>query len=270
MDYSTYNRILAALSAALLVWSNSAHGARILAVTANQELVTVSNEELGRRWQLNDTLCLFQQKREIACGFVGRLTTSEVVVKLETRQVRVVPGHEVELRRNVRHPSSTTVETVAKTKESANFDITLGVVAGLNYLFVPVPQFQVALGRSFSLGIEPLYASFDLNNAAIRAYGGFINLSYYYTHFAFRGLLFNVGGGMYNIEVTRTTGTQKQSPIAMNATVQWRGKAHWGLGVDIGVGAGLQAVFADDVLNGVATEFNGVLPLFTLYLGYSF
>jgi hypothetical protein len=51
-------------------------------------------------------------------------------------------------------------------------------------------------------------------------------------------------------------------------SAQWRGKALWGLGLDIGLGAGAQYVFTG--ARTVTSGFVGLLPLFTAYLGYSF
>ena len=66
---------------------------------------------------------------------------------------------------------------------------------------------------------------------------------------------------------------QKGFSLSGEATVGWRGKAHWALGIDIGVAAGFQYVAEDSTFaSAVATanDFHGILPLFQLSLGYSF
>jgi len=65
--------------------------------------------------------------------------------------------------------------------------------------------------------------------------------------------------------------TEKPTPFAAQATLQWRGHAHWGLGLDIGVGAGFQ--WLQEIVDPQFTlrhDFKGLLPLLTVYLGYSF
>lgn len=258
----------------LLLPAAASAASRVLSVTSNQEQVTVSYDDIGRRWQLNDSLCLFQNKRELACGFVGRLTSTEIVVKISTRAYRILPGQGVELRRDVRYPSSMSSNEMAVARDNPKLDVSLGLMAGFNY-FYPTAQLQFALFRTMAIGIQPLYAKFSLVDGDVQAVGGFVNFSYYYTHYPFRGFFVNAGAGFYSITETTSTMQAKLTPLALTATAQWRGKPHWGLGIDIGVGVGLQVVLADSKVatstgGTIDNRFSGLLPVFNLYLGYSF
>ncbi len=256
----------------MAICSASAWGNRVLSVTSNEEQVTLTNEATGRRFKLNESVCLVKNGKELACGFIGRLSESSLVVKIESRSYKVAPGYDVVLQRETRHPSSMASSEMAVARDNPKLDIALGPVAGWNYLFPLVPAVQFAVTRTFSLGVDFRYAKSTNLGVSSEAMGLMVNLNYFHTHYAFRGLIFNAGVGLYNINLSyndgTTTTTEKISPLAFQATVGWRGKPHWGLGIDIGLAGGLQYVTKAPA--GVfINEFSGVLPLISLYLGYS-
>ncbi len=257
--------ILAILNVAPTAWAN-----RVLSVTSNGEQVTLTNEATSKRWQLNESLCLFKADTELACGFVGRLTETNLVVKIESRDYKIYPGNDVQLRRETRHPSSAATSEMAVAKNNPRFDVSLGPVAGNNYFFPLVPTLQFAPTRTFSLGVDFRWARFINAGVTARCVGFMATLNYFHTHYAFRGLTFSLGVGMYSLNVSDATSSASTTPLAVQALVGWRGKPHWGLGVDIGLAGGLQYVAAKSTVSSFVNEFRGLLPVVALYLGYSF
>jgi hypothetical protein len=237
---------------------------RVLSVSGRS--ISVSNSARST-WAADDSVCLYQSRVAVACGQVERVGDADLRILAETAP-RVAVGDRVYLRPNVRHPASSSVTEVYEDIEPSKIaDFSAGVAVGPNY-FYPTAHIQFALGRQISIGVMPIFVNYDQKNTNVRAYGGFATLNYYLTHSTFRGLYFQGGGGFYNI--TNTVGTTQEtlSPGAVMGSVQWRGRALWGLGLDIGVGAGAQYVFKG--AQTVTSSFKGFLPMFTAFLGYSF
>jgi hypothetical protein len=266
--------------AGFLVVPVAARAAQVLSVTSNQEQVTVSYETSGNRaWQLNDDICLYTGKRELLCGFVGRMTAETLTVAVTTRQIRAITGQKVALSRGPRRPASVAAaggEAVSgggeerrlfEPKERKRVDIALGFNAGLNYYY-PTLTAQLGLGRTISLGLQGLFAKFSTSGVDVSAFGVFGLVTYYHTHFPFRGLFFQGGPGLFSIRLNDGVQTDEQSPIAFQAQVGWRGKAHFALGFDLGVGLGVLYVTRTNAPV-IPISFSGVMPLFNAFLAYS-
>lgn len=153
-----------------------------------------------------------------------------------------------------------------KTQDS--FDIALGLTAGHNY-FYPNMHFQLALTRNWSLGLMPVYASYTQNNNSVKFYGGFATLTYYHTHFAFKGFNFELGAGYFSIGAkTDTIAEQTVNPVAVKLTAGWRGRAVIGVPVDIGASLGGQYVFLDTAPLDIS--YKKLLPMLSVYVAYPF
>lgn len=253
--------ILAAL------WLSQGASAADKVLYVGGESVTVTNNT-GENFSTNDSVCLYQARHIVACGDIDRIDRKEMSIHTETTPSKVAIGERVYVRPNIRRPSSDSVNEVYEGVEPRkNFDISAGVDVGPSYFF-PTAHIQVALGNDVSLGIEPLLVDYYHDNTTVKAYGGFGTINYYYTHSAFRGLFFQAGGGFYSIQNEYASTTENLTTPAVKGTVQWRGRALWGLGLDIGVGAGAQYVFQGGQI--VTNKFQGFLPLLTAFLGYSF
>lgn len=270
------------LLAAWLFVAPSAWAAQVLSVTSNQEQVTVSYETVGSRaWQLNDDVCLYSGKRELLCGFVGRMTGDTLTVAVTTRQVRAVSGQKVALTRGPRQPASTASASASggssaagderrafEPKDKKTFDIALGFNAGLNYYY-PALTLQLAVSRALSIGVEGLFAKFQTSGVDVSAFGVFGVVTYYHTHFPFRGLFIQGGAGLFSIDLNDGANQEKQSPLAFQAQVGWRGKAHFTLGFDLGVGLGVLYVTKANAPV-IPLSFSGIMPLFNAFVAYSF
>jgi len=253
-----------------------AYANRVLSVTSNEEQVTVTNEARGTRWQLNEPLCLFQGARELACGFVGALTEKQIVVKVEAREYKVLPGSIVTLRREGRNVSAipgTAAERseMALARRRPTVDVALGPVAGLNYVFPLVPSIQFALDRKLTFGVDVRYSNFCAAGVTGATCLGFMaTLNYYYTQYAFKGVFFSVGGGLYSMKLENGAVTEKISPLAFQGLAGWRGRPRWAFPVDVMIAGGFQYVMADTATITLRDNFKGILPVLSLSLGYSF
>lgn len=256
----------------ILVAAVPAFGADIVSVTNNEELVTLAGGDVTRgKFRLNETLCLFRNREELACGFVGRLADGEITVKITTRARRVSPGDQVVLRRETRYPSSVESTEAVTVKKRPVLDASLGMDIGFDYFF-PKLQLQLAVGKRWSLGVTGNYMKFTQAGFDVKGLGVFGTIAYYYTHFPFRGFFVQAAGGFYKFELTNTVGTTEISPFAGQLTLEWRGKAHWALGVDLGIGLGVQ--YVQDLVSQTAatskSDFRGILPLLRGFIAYSF
>jgi len=254
-----------------LAQSYVALGATVLSVGARDEFVITTNEASSKPWNVNDNVCLLSGAQELACGYIAQLTPTKLGIKLVSAQSRMVRGQTVQLKGDARQPANTSPYTlktsVLKSKESPILDISTGMIAGLSY-FYPMVHLQVNVMDTVGLGVMGSYFNSTDSLTTVSGYGGFVTLNYYHTHFPFRGLFFQFAGGMYPIEITSTLGAEKVQPFALMGSVQWRGKAYWGLPFDIGVGLGAQ--YISSTTTNVVIDFKGILPMLSLFLGYSF
>jgi hypothetical protein len=156
---------------------------------------------------------------------------------------------------------------IFEPKDRKIADFALGFNAGLNYYY-PTLTIQFGLGRTISLGVQGLFAKFRTSGVDVSALGVFGLVTYYHTHFPFRGLYFQGGPGLFSIDLNDSTRQEKQSPIAFQAQVGWRGKAHFALGFDLGIGLGLLYVSKANAPV-IPLNFSGIMPLFNAFVAYS-
>jgi hypothetical protein len=243
---------------------------RNLVVDVNPKTEEVSlTYDRNTRWAPNDSLCAFVQTRKLFCGLVIRATPAKIDVRIDQKETVVAKGTWVTLRLVARKVASETTTSVVdeSNRDNKPFDVSLGLSAGFNYYF-PMAQLQVALDREFSLGIEPLYVNYSEGSANVVAFGGFLTAAYYITHFPFRGFFLEGGLGLYDINASVSGNSDVHVQGAFKATMNWRGRAAWELGLDIGVGVGFQYIIPVD--RSFTSAFSGVLPLFQVVIGYPF
>lgn len=267
-------RFVFALSFVWLAVPRVAFANRVLSVTSNEEQITLTNEAGKRRWQLNENVCLMKGGEELACGFVGRLTETSLVIKVESRNTKVQAGIDVFLQREDRLPTSREETASATSASTAAFtarrslDVTLGPVVGINYFYPVVPAFQMAMGRGVSVGLDFRFTQFTRSGVSASAIGGMVNVSYYYNRNTFRGLFFTAGFGLYSLSLKNATVSESQLPVAGQGLIGWRLKPRWAYGIDFGVAGGLQYVTKKS--GGLPNDFGGFTPVASLYLGYTF
>ena len=186
-------------------------------------------------------------------------------------------GYDVFLQREGRLPTSNaesgsgnanTSYDLLPVSQRRRIDVTLGPVLGTNYFYPVVPSIQMAMGRGFSLGIDLRWTQFAKLGVASHALGVMANVNYYYNRNTFRGLFFSAGVGLYSLELKNAAKTESQMPIAVQGLMGWRLKPRWAYGVDIGLAGGVQYITKKS--GGLTNDFGGLMPVATLYLGYTF
>ena len=251
----------------LVLFFTSVSGAdEIRSVRRDWDQVLIRYRHRGALYTMGSGVCIYGNNRRLGCGRIIRLTTKDLIVKLNDGGAKYVNvGEWVELYPTTRLPAS--VYTTVQRPYYDHFELGIGVAAGFNY-FYPNLKLGFAVGRRFSLALEPLYIGFNSPAASVTAYGGFLTGNYFLTGSAFQGLYATLGIGYFSMELKQDTIVESISPMALNALLQWKGRGTWSLGMDLGAGLGLQYVGTKTAV--LSTSFQGVLPLFTLTLGTSF
>jgi hypothetical protein len=240
---------------------------QVLSVDEHHKQVDVSYDP-KMRWAPNDGLCIFDSNRSSICGTVTVATKDTLKIEINDGEVRFQRGAWVVLRKLSRPLASlNSSELLEQSEERKTHDVALGVATGFNYFF-PTLQLQQALNKDFSIGIMPLYVNYSTDGSSVTAFGGFATASYYYTHFPFRGFYGQIGAGFYSINATVGSSSESHGQPAFLGTLNWRGRASWELGLDIGVSLGLQYVVP--VARTLTNDFSGVLPLLMVSLGLPF
>jgi len=219
--------------------------------------------------RINDQVCLYQATTLLGCGVVNALTSQTAGIRITQRKVTsFYAGAQVIVRRNTRTVATTesVSETLAEPNKRQIVDLALGMSAGLNY-FYPMLHLQLAVTRDFSIGLMPAFASYSQGTNSVQLLGGYVTGTYYHSHYAFKGLNFEGGLGFFKITATSGT-TETASPFAAKFTVGWRGRALIGVPLDLGLAAGAQYIFLATAP--LSISFNGILPLITGYISYTF
>jgi hypothetical protein len=213
-------------------------------------------------------VCLYTGKLLTGCGKVTGLVRNAAVVALKEVKETPVVGAEVAIRASGRGLSSTAAMTETFNKPTAlTMGLAAGITAGATY-FYPNLHVQLVVARNWTIGLMPMFAKSISGSSTVTAYGGYLTVGYYHTHSALRGLEFEVGGGAFSIEGTSAGVSQSVFAPGGKATVGWRGKALWDLGLDLGVAAGVQYISIP--ANTVTIAFSGLVPMLNAYVGYSF
>lgn len=243
-------------------------GAEILKLDPHQETIWVSTNS-KEIYKLKDQVCVYHSKGTMACGDIIAQTMDRFAIKTYEVRGKFQTKDLVSIRKTKRVLAST-AQLTDKFNDGKNrdlVDISLGFNAGLNYYY-PSMQFQLAVSRNFSLGISPAFAKYSQDGDEIQLLGGYITATYYYTHFAFKGVNFEGGLGMFNVKATSGNISQDMNPLAAKLTGGWRGRALIGLPIDFGGNLGLQYIFSQSAP--LDTSFKGILPLLNVFVAYCF
>jgi len=246
--------------------SVTAFSAEVIAVSSGRKSVAISPEP-GSPWVAKDRVCVMQNQTDVVCGSVLKTTVKGAIVSLDTLYEGLSIGDQVrKVANNNRRLTAETIETFAQVPRR-NFDLTAGLGAGLSF-FYPMLHFQVALGKHFSLGVQPLYYKASGGTISISAVGAMLTGNYYGNPY-FRGFWICAGLGMNSISVEDATLvlSEKSSSLLGVLTAGWR--ARWGSGWNAGIAGGIQYL-ADPNFSSVVLSSSGIQPLLTLDFGFNF
>lgn len=227
-------------------------------------------------WKPQDGVCLYQDYMLNGCGAITEVRAGSLGIVLTEQSKPILPGKSIRIVKDTRRPVTTeSVSAKMPASNAKNINLALGITAGTNY-FYPNAHIQLALGRNWSIGVMPMFASYETDATSdVTAYGAYLTLTYYYTHFAFKGVQFEGGIGLNSSHIqqaaTTTLGAvdDKQTSPAVKFTIGWAGRALWDLGLDIGVAAGVQYIGFDDTYV-KDYHLSGIVPLMSAYLAYGF
>jgi hypothetical protein len=249
--------------------SLSLFAAEINRIESNGNIVWVGNL-LTANLQMNDSVCFYQGNGILGCGIVTGFANNSVAVKLTEKKRVMNQGDQVSIRKNIRTPATT--ETVSEkfndSEKRYTGDAAIGMSAGHNY-FYPMAHFQLAVTRQFSLGIMPVFASYSQNDSSVNFYGAFATATYYHSHYAFKGFNFEAGLGYFHLGAKATNIAEETvNPVSLKLTAGWRGRALWGMPLDLGAAVGGQYVFLDTTPLDVS--YKKLLPMLTVFIAYAF
>jgi len=195
----------------------------------------------------------------------------DVPPRRERRAVRSEPREGFEERserverdrpeRTERRPAAKLLNSYDKVEgvSTPGWQLSGGISAGFTF-FYPMIHFQRALGSYVSLGLMPIYFKAAGSTTSVGAFGGYLTFNYYGNEY-FRGFWTQLGVGAYKFSASNSTLEERSTSIAAFGTIGWRG--YWDLGLNVGVGAGLQYVqdpkFTVTTVN--AVNFQPVLVL---------
>jgi hypothetical protein len=250
---------------ATLLLAASAFGAEVLRVGRDHQNIAISHGD-SRHWQVDDRVCVFHGSTKIVCGTVLKTTPKGAIAKLESSNSDILAGDEIRAG-GTRRPTAllATTETGSEGRPS-NFDITGGLSFSYSFFF-PMINFQVALAPNFAIGLTPLYLKTTGDLGSLGAFGGYLTLNYYGSEY-FRGMWIAAGAGalMFSGD-DGFTPTQSATSPAFTLTLGWRG--YWDLGLNIGVGAGVQYISKPNFVN-LDVSAAGVQPLLIVDVGFNF
>ncbi len=252
----------------LIVISHQIFGSEVLKSDDQDNTLWISS---GPRdsIKVKDRLCVYKAMGMVGCGEVIVQTRDRFALRMYDKRAKALKGEVVSLRKTKR-TIATTEQLASKFEDGSKrsiVDLALGFNAGLNYYY-PSLHFQIALNRNFSLGISPAYAKYSQSDDSVTLFGGYITATYYYTHFAFKGVNFEGGLGYFNVKASSSLASEEMSPMAAKLTAGWRGRALIGLPIDFGGALGAQYIFSNN--SPLDTTFKGFLPLLNVFVAYCF
>ena len=243
-----------------------ANAAEVIKMGKNNLLAISENKE--KPWKVKDAVCITRDSQEVGCGVVMRTVKSGAVVKLDFGFEDIRPGDKAVLSKEGRKPGS--VSTLKASQRKYIVNLAVGGNASTTF-FYPVLDFQVALGRHFSLGLMPFFYSAKnsddpLAPISVSAFGGFLTLNFYSSYF-FQGFWVQVAPGMHLMTGTQADTTEKVNAIGFKTHIGYR--FHIGQVVNIGLGVG--GAYKKDPNFTFATDNSaGFQPLACIDLGVSF
>lgn len=258
------------LTAVLLICAG-ARASEVLRVGKDMTNIAVTHDPT-RQWMPKDRVCILQRAREVVCGVVVRSTAKGAIVRLDTANYDVVAGDKVMGKfQATPEPSksggTTLLNSVGNNPDSEVhlFNVTGGVNVGTSF-FYPVVSFALAVAPNWSLGISGMFLTASSDPVYLTAFGGYATVNYYSQEY-FRGLWIQAGAGMTFFSVT--DGVQDESTASFTGIITggWRG--YWDLGLNIGVGAGLQYISTPDLLL-ISPNASGIRPMIVVDVGFNF
>lgn len=214
----------------------AAFAAEILELEADGKGGKISQSADSRAFVKEDYLCVTHGQVEVACGLVTEAEDDEATIRFDFVKEPLEKGDKV-VYAGGRYPASTSPPVMEasmspyRRKKVFPFDITAGVIGGLNYV-MPMAHFQGMISTRMSLGLMPVFFRRPFSSPTLSSIGGFFTVNYYTSGY-FRGFWLGTGAGFYSF--TASNGRPVTSGAAL-ATAGYRFALFRNLNVGLAVG----------------------------------
>lgn len=258
---------------AVLLICAGARASEVLRVGKDMTNIAVTHDPT-RQWMPKDRVCILQRAREVVCGVVVKSTAKGAIVRLDTANYDVMAGDKVmgKFQPTPAEPPSSgggtaLLNSVGSSSESDAhlFNVAGGVNVGTSF-FYPVLSFAMAVAPNWSIGLSGMFLTASSDPVYLTAFGGYATVNYYSQEY-FRGLWIQAGAGMTFFSVSDGVTDESAASFTGLVTAGWRG--YWDLGLNIGVGAGLQYISTPDLFL-ISPNAAGVRPMIVVDLGFNF
>lgn len=256
------------LFAILLLVAPLAPAAEIIRFTPGETNFLAIAKDKSFTVDLNQNLCLYQQKKQVACGIVIRYSEKGYILALDSidPDAQLGPGNRVEIRRAGRNTAaqSSKLDIVQTSYET---ETTLKTVLGGLNILSPFARFEQQLLSWLNLGVMPTYLlNVSSGEGSLSGFGVFATASAYPMEplnklWGMCGL-----GGFF--ATGKANGVSDSLLIAGGfASAGWRLRFGDNMTAAAGVGAQTYVIPTTSV---VSSSLGGVAPFVTLDFGLIF
>jgi hypothetical protein len=203
----------------------AAVGSEVVDVRADKTMV-ISQRSTGS-WNLDDYVCVFHERDEVACGPVTEVTVDTATVKLKLQKAAIVPGDLVELSAEA-VARGTISEEQAMATQPLPQNVTLvhnyvhnfsfGLEAGAGFEF-PYLAYHMALDRRTCVTFKGGYWSATPASTVDQTGGGAMVGISYYREKCFVGFWGSLEGGAYLTKVNNGKVTNDANSLTAGVLV---------------------------------------------------
>lgn len=237
----------------------------VIQVLADQVFALVSQEKLGD-WNLDDKVCITREKQRVACGIVVQTAPKAAKVKLNFQYKTVKVGDFAEVDEGERSPASVDGSSSVSAGAAERLNFLIGVKQNL-VAAIPFVHIQVLSNNHITLGVQIDKFSVKIPDTTntVTSMGATFNANVYGTG-PYTGFWFQGGTGFHILPTTSTGLGQTSYAPTFVGLVGWRNS--WALGLNIGIGLGLQYFLLPA---GITAEFtfNAFQPILSIDIGFN-
>lgn len=251
-----------------LSWGLTLSAAEIIKFIPGETNFLAMSKDPAGQITINNSLCFYQQKKQLACGLVIRLSDKGYIVALDTihNKAALKAGEKVEIRRASRSTAAQSAKLeIVQTAYEVDYSFK-GVMAGTS-LLSPYARFEQMLLPWLNLGVMPMYLnSMSVGQGTLSGPGVFATASAFPLE-PFDKLwgMSGIGGFFASAKAGNTT--EKILCLAAFVSGGWRMRFSENLTAGAGVGAQFFLLPGNAAL---VTTVSGLAPLFLIDIGIIF
>jgi len=231
----------------------------------------------GREFASGDLVCFYKDKTRaitIGCGKVESASDKKMEVRLLSQSSRIKSGVRLIVTKmddKDRSPAAVTLDNIYEVVNQGmpyNLAFNAGLMAGLSYFF-PAVGVQTTLFTGTAIGLRGFFTSDEAGAVQASLVGASFTLTQFFGSRNFSGLFAELGASAYFFSASNATSSEKarMSPGGQ-LSLGWQFRpSQQGFNASFSLGA--QYIDTPKVTI-VQSQLKGVLPLFTLLIGYAF